>query len=53
LSDVSSDYPTEEEEVLEEDEEEENVESKPDYMDNNYWRPTAQMSLEDLLAVYL
>ena len=51
LSDVSSEAPADvDEEVLSEEEDED---SKPDYMDNNYWWPAAQMSLEDLLADYL
>jgi len=40
------------EDVCSSDEEEE-VKSVPDYLDNNYWRPEPQMSIEDLLADYL
>lgn len=35
------------------DEEEEELEAKPDYMDNNYWKPSQSYDIEELLADYL
>ncbi len=50
FSETSSEVPSAD--TYSSDEEDDEV-PVPDYLDNNYWRPEPQMSIEDLLADYL